>query len=229
MTLKEKTLMVFDTETIGVTRKFIYDIAWIITNKKGKILKATHHLVNEIITNPRMMMDAYYAQKIFSHYIPALNEQQCILTPWKMIRDLFLDDIKTFDVRVLSAYNLLFDKGAMTATHQLLSPVSGKFLTQRVDMLDIWLFACSCAFNRSSYHELAKRYNWISDAGNVRTTAQHAYRYLCGDRHFEEQHIAIHDAQIETEILARLFAQKKTVPYNVLNAMPWRIAQKIKK
>jgi hypothetical protein len=60
----------------------------------------------------------------------------------------------------------------------------------------------------------------------VRTTAEKVYSYLSGNPDFIESHTALHDAQIETEILHRLLARKTPIPYNVLDHMPWRKAQK---
>jgi hypothetical protein len=80
------------------------------------------------------------------------------------------------------------------------------------------------------FHAIAesqgKGTGWITEAGNVRTNAEKVYAYLSGDLDFIESHTALHDAQIETEILQRLLAKKKTIPYNVLDHMPWRKAQK---
>jgi hypothetical protein len=67
---------------------------------------------------------------------------------------------------------------------------------------------------------------WITPANNVRTTAEKVYAYLTGQHDFVESHTALSDAQIETEILHRLLAKRKTIPYNNPNlASPWRRAQ----
>jgi hypothetical protein len=73
--------------------------------------------------------------------------------------------------------------------------------------------------------EKARDYSWVSEANNVRTTAEKAYAFLSGDVNFVESHTALHDAQIETIILKKLLQRKKTIPYNRLVGMPWRSAQ----
>ena len=42
---------------------------------------------------------------------------------------------------------------------------------------------------------------------------------------FIEDHTALSDAIIETQILASCFAQKKRIPYGKINAQPWRLVQ----
>ena len=43
---------------------------------------------------------------------------------------------------------------------------------------------------------------------------------------FIEDHTALSDAIIETQIMAACFAQKKRIPYGIINAQPWRIVNK---
>ena len=64
---------------------------------------------------------------------------------------------------------------------------------------------------------------WVSKAGNINTGAEYAYRFCAGDWGFIEDHTALSDAKIETDIMAACFAAKKRVPYGVMNAQPWRI------
>ena len=98
-----------------------------------------------------------------------------------------------------------------------------KFLNYVPKLLDIWQFACETILNRPTYRNMAQKYNWISEAGNIRTSAECAYRYVAHQPEAIEAHTALCDARIEGEILAKCFRQKKTVPYGVMNAQPWRI------
>jgi len=200
--IKQKIFLTLDTETVGLPPKnFVYDVGYTIHNKAGEIFAARSFLVRDVITDPKKMMSAFYAKKIFSFYIPALDEGTMKL--WDA----------NFDIRDMNSTNALL-KGA---------PI----IPRPVDRLCIWNFACNVLLNRPTYHAMADANGWRSRAGNVRTTAEHTYRYITGLTDFIESHTALHDAEIETDILTRCFAQKKTIPYNELPAMPWQIAQKV--
>ncbi len=65
----------------------------------------------------------------------------------------------------------------------------------------------------------------MSPAGNIKTGAEFCYRYTSQNPDFIEDHTALSDAIIETQILAACFAMKKRIPYGKINAQPWRLVQ----
>jgi len=235
--MKEKRFLVADTETTGIgSKSFVFDFGYVISNRKGKIFIERNFLVTEILTNPRTMLGALYNKewrammggKIFSHYIPELAAHNIGLTGWHDVLAILRDDILTYDVDVFSAFNLPFDLGALNKTHQKIA--SKKLNFDRLDLLCLWEFSCVTVCRSRLYHDIARAQGtdtgWITQANNVRTTAEKVYAFLSGDLGFIESHTALHDAQIETEILHRLLAKKTPIPYNVLQHMPWRKAQR---
>lgn len=235
--MKAKAFMVSDTETCGLaSRARVFDFAYVIATRKNVLLERSF-LVREILTNPRYMLGALqdtrwrdmFGGKLFRHYMPALNSGALHIYPWHEILDTMREDMLTYDVSVFSAYNLRFDLGALNRTHNIIASKNLDF--SRLDLLCLWEFACVTVCNSQLYHDIANSYGkesgWITDANNVRTNAEKVYAYLSGDHNFIESHTALADAQIETEILQRLLAKKKTIPYNVLDHMPWQKAQRI--
>jgi hypothetical protein len=221
--MKSKVFICCDTETVGLPpHNLVYDLAYTIATRKT-ILAKRSFLVRETITDAEEMMGAFYAKKIFSFYIPELDSGTMQLYNWADVVNTLRSDIAIYGVDVFAAYNIGFDMGAIAATNK--RHATGKVLEKKIDLLDLWTFACVGALNTRSYHNLAKQENWISEAGNVRTTAEKAYAFLAGQFDFEEQHTALDDALIETVIMQRLLARKKTIPYNNVAAMPWQLAQ----
>lgn len=219
--MKKKIIMVLDTETADLTGS-IYDIGYTITDKQGNIALTRNWLVEEIFTDAKKMMGAFYAGKIFTHYAPMLQRGDIELTSWSTIIETMRTDILEHNVNVFAAYNLPFDIRVMRNTHAALG-YTGKILPYSLDQLCIWQFACETKLNTRLYKELAAEQGWVSDAGNIRTGAEYAYRFCAGDWGFIEDHTALSDAIIETEILARCFATNSKIPYNKKSAMPWRI------
>jgi len=217
----KKIIMVLDTETADLTGS-VYDIGYTITDKRGKIALTRNWLVEEIFTDAKKMMGAFYAGKIFSHYAPMLQRGEIELTSWSTIIDTMRADILEHGVNILAAYNLPFDTRVMRNTHTALG-YTDKILPHSLDQLCIWQFACETKLNTRLYKELAQAEGWVSEAGNIRTGAEYAYRFCAGNWGFIEDHTALSDAIIETLILARCFATGAKIPYNKKSAMPWRI------
>jgi hypothetical protein len=140
--------------------------------------------------------------------------------------------MRTHDVKVFAAYNLDFDRRALQQTQTQICD-KGKILEYKPDLLCLWDMACSTVCNSRLYHDVARSLGvergWITEAGNVRTTAEKTFAFLTGNHKFIESHTALEDARIETEILQRMLAKRKTIPYNNPTlAMPWRRAQILK-
>lgn len=234
--MKAKRFLVADGESTGLgNRAFLFDFAYTIATRR-EILCERSFLVREILCNPSIMLRAYWdsawrdmmGKKLFTDYIPMLSRGDARLYSWREIVETLRDDMLTHGVDVFSAYNLGFDMRAISNTHKLMEH-QDKVLPYRPDLLCLWEFACSTLCNTPMYHrvahELGNDTGWITDAGNVRTNAEKVYAYLTQNLDFIESHTALADAQIETEILQRLLAKKKPIPYNVLDHMPWRKAQ----
>ena len=223
--IKPNTFLTIDTETCDLAGN-VYDIGWTIHNKRGEIRREFNALVLETFSDPRKMMGAFYADKLFTHYAPMLERGEIVRMPWLDIVAQLRADIIEHDVTVLCAYNLAFDKRVLAQTHDLLGD-GQKLLPRWVELLDIWRFACETKLNQATYKRLARAQDWVSDAGNIRTGAQYAYRFCSGDWGFIEDHTALSDARIETSILAECFRQKKRIPYGLVKdkygSQPWRI------
>ena len=223
MTIQNLSIMVGDTETVGL-EGHVYDVGYCIANKRGNIALERNWLVEENFTNPKKMMGAFYAGKHFSHYARMLQDGEIRLTPWAEIIETLRDDWETYDCNVFAAYNAGFDLRVIQQTHEDLG-FEGDALPD-AKILDIWQFACETKLSQKSYANIARSQGWVSSKGNIKTGAEFAHRYCSGDLSFIEDHTALSDSRIEVAILAECFAQKKRVPYGIVNAAPWRIVNK---
>lgn len=220
--MQPNIIAIVDVETAGeINRPLIYDFAYRIVNKKGEVLAQHNALVQEIITNPSLMIRAYYHRKIYNSYIPMLDRGEVHLSTWGAIRLKFLTDCKKHNVNIISAYNLPFDSRAIRATQNKIA--YGKFLNFTPKQLCLWRWACLVLFDTPAYKEIAQRKRWVSEAGNYRTTAEHAQKFITNDPHFIEAHTAAEDVKIETNIMRACYARKKRVPYNEVGMATWQV------
>lgn len=219
--MREISIMTIDTETATLTGG-VYDLAFVVHNKKGRIVERFNAVVRETATDADKMMGAYYARKMFTHYLPMVAEQAIPLMHWSAIVEAIRSAITRHSVSVVAAYNLAFDRRVIRATHRQLG-FKGAILPAGVQQLDIWEFACRAKLVQKKYRTLARSLGWVSEAGNIKTTAECAYRYTSGDHNFIEAHTALHDAEIESEILTACYAAKGKVPYNIVTGQPWKL------
>ena len=214
-------ILTLDTETADLSGN-VYDLGYIIHDRNGNELTRFNALVSEIFTQPKIMMGAFYAKKLFSHYAPMLDRGEIKMQSWQFIIDRLRSDIVEYNVTTIAAYNIGFDMRAMNSTHRALTDES-KVLESPCKILDIWQYACEAKLKSRNYKKIAESFGWVSPKGNIKTGAEFAYRFCSGDYGFIEDHTALSDCVIEVEILRQCFKTKKKIPYGKYNQAPWRI------
>ena len=147
------------------------------------------------------------------------------LTSWQNIIDLFRFQLRDYNVSAIAAYNMQFDIKAMRQTHGQYG--DGASVTGGgYDALCLWQFVCQSILSRPKFQKIATELGWFkTSTGNVYTNAEKAYAYISGDWGFTEEHTALADVEIETEIFAACMKQKRTIPYNDIWGSPWQLAQ----
>lgn len=221
---RRKYIMVVDVETAGgFDNPLVYDIGVAITDKKGNIYDTRSFIIEEIFSNTKLMSSAYYSKKV-PLYHTKLAEGKAELISFINAREQILNLLSEYKVSQISAYNLLFDMGALTNTSKKLN-VSNKFLTSEfkdIDCKDIWAFACSNLYTQKTFQKVAMKNGWYSAAGNLQTTAEVGYRYITGENDFIEEHTGLADVLIECKIMAKCYSQNKKKVANIISH-PWKI------
>ncbi len=216
--MRKNIYCVFDTETIGIDKKWIYDLGMVVIGKTGRPLYEKRWIIDEVINIPNIEEIAFYGEKIRTFY----NKEQSV--KFAFAREEFRDIMKYFQVNVITAYNLQFDMSAIKQTLEF-TEIGKKFLNDTVDYFDLWNASCNSFFQQKQYKEMAKKYGWVSEKGNFGTSAEVAYRFITKNPNFVESHTALEDARIEAIILQEVCRQKKGYQKNQIIHMPWRKVQ----
>lgn len=224
--------LVLDTEGLGLNdkknkiygRQRSYDIGYVIIDKKGRIQKMYNALTQEIFGNPELMSTAYFADKIPLYDYMLDNKEIKI----KMFQDIIKQlkrDLKKFKIKGIFAFNVDYDINALVETAQFAlpkdqrpklkyeltsngkhKPLFEKFLQSlldtKVEFYDIWTMSCMTLCQQKTFLANAK----YTPNGNIITNAEKIYQYITDTEDFIEDHTALSDAIIESEILARIFA-----------------------
>jgi hypothetical protein len=221
---------VVDTETANtIEQPLPYDIGWVVCDSKGNIYERRSYVVAEIFLGMKDLMEsAYYAEKIPAYWDDIRSGKRIVKGMWD-IRKAMMNDIKTYKIKNVGAYNMGFD---MRALNNLVRYVSKSWkrwwFPFGVDYFCIWNMACNSILNRATYINFAEKNGLISASDNIITSAECAYRYITNSIEFIENHTGLEDVEIEVAIMAECYRQHKKLDKKI-NSACWRVVQRKRK
>jgi len=210
----KNTWLIADTETNF--SRYIFDIAWSIALRTGKILTSENYLVKEIITDPDCSK-SFYQKKHYSDYIPMLARGDVDLMAWNDITALLHSHLFDYDCKAFCAYNAGFDLSAIRKTELFLNEEITPCVQEILDydFLCIQKFMADTTAHTATYSKTALANGWVTAKAKLPSLkAENLYRYVTANPNFEEEHTALEDVLIETALLAHAFRKHSKVPYN---------------
>lgn len=230
MSRQKELFMVLDTETANsVEEPLPYDIGYAICDRHGNIELTRSFVVAEIfLDNKDLMQTAYYAVKI-PQYWEDIKSGKRQLKSFYFIRRQIKEDMKNYNITKVGAYNMGFDKRALNNDARYITKSFLRwFFPHGTEYFCIWNMACDTILNRPSYIKFAIKNGFVSEKGNIQTSAECAYKYLTKDTDFAECHTGLEDVLIEVAIMAYCYRQHKKFD-NSINSSCWRKVQKARK
>lgn len=213
--------LVLDVET--TMDKMVYDIGYAVADKHGNIYHEGSFIVPEVFFNKEKMQSAFYWDK-YNDYLAGAGFKWAVF-PMFRIRGAIHRIMKMYNIDKIAAYNCNFDRTATEKTWEALYPNAGRFFPENCKYYCIQHMATQVLFTQPTYLKHAALNGWESEKGNVRTKAEHAYRYISNNDTFDEEHTGLKDVEIEVQIMAKCFAQHKHMEKGVYSAC-WKIPQK---
>jgi len=222
---KRKTyFMVLDVETANtVEDPLVYDIGYIIGDKRGNIVEKASFAIWEIFEKePELMNTAYYAEKLPQYYDEIARGERKVVpikAAWNRIRQ----DIEKYKVKKVFAYNAFFDRSALNRTLRYITKSQYRwFMPYGTEFHCIWNAACTSIFQTPTFKRMARKNSWYSKSGKYfLTNAETAYRFLTNKHQFVEAHKGIDDVLIEYYILLRILKRKKKIDTSI-NRLCWQ-------
>lgn len=222
--------LVLDVETANsLEQPLPYDIGWAVCDRYGNILEQRSYIVAEIYHDlSDVMKTAYYAEKIPQYEEDIRTGKRTVATMFTIRRQM-LADMKNYKIKQVGAYNMAFDKKALT---NLIRYVSKSFCRWwfpfGTEFFCIWNMACDALLERKSYIDFAVKNGLLSEKNNVLTSAECVYRYMKKNMDFIESHTGLEDVLIEVEIMAYCYRQHKKMQ-RTINPSCWMRVQKKRK
>lgn len=201
---KPTLFVVTDIETT-LKRRIAFDIAWKTIDKRGREYGRGSFIVREAF-----QLDVPYFKEKLGHYFD--DTYSHLIQPASIyeIRDEYNAQIKYFQERghrvIAAAYNAAFDFKYLPETaRQVTGNPWERWMYRKVDLLDIWHYwGQSVPLHYNARPSNSGKY--------LSTSAESAYRFEFMNPEFIERHIAWHDCEIESQILRKAIARKKSLP-----------------
>lgn len=210
-------LIIFDTETTSLEKPFCYNIGYVIVDEDFNELVKRDFVCEQVWHNPMLFSTAYYANKR-DIYVKAMRGRTTIMDKFGYICQAMIRDFKKYEVGAAYAYNSPFDEKVFNFNCDWFK-CNNPFDT--IPIYDIRGYAHQfiCDYN---FKEWCEEHEQFTESGNYSTTAETLYRYLTQNVDFTEEHTALSDSEIETEILykAVLFGAKLDTSYPTYRSIP---------
>ena len=223
---RKKYIMVLDVETANTIIEpnakndgLVYDIGFVICDKKGKIYAKRSFAIKEIFDWKELMSTAYYKDKLPKYYEKLKQKKMEKTTIWEA-RKRITKAIEYFNIQEVYAYNANFDYTTLNNTIRYLSGSGCRwFFPYGVTICDIWHIACQTLCKQKTF----QFENVRNEKNNLITNAERVFSY-CEQEDFTEDHTGLEDAIVESQILARCFKSHLKIDKSI-NRACWRIPQ----
>ena len=218
--------LVLDVETANSTNDpLVYDLGFAVCDRKGNIYEAESYVVSDIFyKETELMQTAYYHEKLPKYY-EGIKEKAFKVINFYTAKKRIADLIEQYNIKAVCAYNASFDTKALNTTQRYLTNSKYRyFLPYGTEIYCIWHMACQVICTQKRYIKFCLDNGFVSENGNIKTSAETVFAYMTKNKKYEECHTGLQDVLIETQIMAKCFAQHKKMNKKI-NRLCWRIPQ----
>lgn len=195
-----KNIIIIDTETIDLQKRFIYDVGFIVANLGDEAfttISEQSFIIKQIYDNKILFNTGYYANKR-PLYVSKLKSKKSQRKHYGHTLRFIEKTLKLYSVNEVYAYNSDFDKNGFE--------YNSKFFKSRNPLrnktwIDIHAIANNFIHSTEDYQNFAKQNGFVTQKGYIQTNAEVTYKYLMNDLNFQEEHTGLEDCKIELDIL----------------------------
>ena len=220
--MAKERFIVLDVEGQQTCRP--YNVGYIITDRYGKIYKKRsialpqyffENINNSIRTGICEEMHHKNIEEITQDFSKPKRKRKYLALGTNEFFKMFEKDVKKHKVKIIYAYNVTFDKGAMFRLF------GERFADFNFEFRDIITGILYTKLLTKRYLTFCKENGYMTEKGNYQYKAEIVYRYLTGLKEFIEEHTGLSDVLIEYEILLSVFKTHKST--NWIPTQAWRI------
>lgn len=217
-----KRIMVLDVE--GMSGFSPYNVGYIIGDFKGNIYQQrSFALPNNIWENLQNCFNAREMthtniQEILKDFGGGDSRKYDYISNVDFI-ETFEKDLRDFYVKEIYAYNCAFDKSSIRNLY-------GNRPMPKVEWCDIWSCVVHSRCLTKKYVKFCLKNGFVTEKGNIKTSAEVAYAYKTKNISFVEEHTGLADCGIEYELLLWAKDSKKKMVKS-FSTPAWKILRGI--
>lgn len=203
--------IMIDTETANtMDDPLCYDISWQVIDSHGRAYKSRSFAVSEVYYGmPHLMANAYYANKL-PIYEQEIVAREKVVASLFFIKQALARDCKEYDCKFICAHNARFDYKSLHTTQRYLTSSKYRwFVPYGLVWWDTMKMAQQTICKMPTYKAFCEKHGYKTKNGQLRKTAEILYRFIAQNNEFVEEHRALHDVEIEREILAYCVRQHR--------------------
>lgn len=191
-------IMIFDTETTNLERPFCYNIGYtVLDTETNTVVLEKDYVVEQIWHNVPLFSSAYYADKR-PIYVSRMKARKTIMKKYGYIMQDMIKDINKYDICAAYAYNSSFDEKVFNFNCDWFKCINP---FDNIPIFDIRGYVHNKIAFTAEYQSFCETNQFFTESGNYSTTAEALFRYISKQLDFVEEHTALSDSKIETEIL----------------------------
>ena len=195
--MNTKNIVIFDTETTSLNKPFCYNIGYNIVNvETQKSILQKEFVVEQVWHNKMCFASSYYAEKR-PFYVKEMRSRKIKMEKFGYICQEMIRDFNNYNVSIAFAYNSSFDEKVFDFNCDWFK-CNNPFDT--VEIKDIRGFVHNFIID-NDYIKFCEDNERFTESGNYSTTAETVMQYITNNAGFIEDHTALSDTLIETEIL----------------------------
>lgn len=213
LNIDTETCNTIETENgLDMSNVLVYDIGFQVIDKNGNVYEQDSYVISDIFLDEKeLMKSAYYCDKI-PIYLEDIKAKKRKLRSWFTVRKRILEIIEKYNINIACAYNARFDSNALNITTRYITKSSLRYYFPKKYNIVWWdslKMARDTIIKQKNYIEFCHEHGFLTKNNKVRATAEVVFRYISQDLDFIESHTGLEDVIIETQIVAKCFAQHK--------------------
>lgn len=195
--------IIFDTETLNLNKPNCYNVGYqIVDLANGKVLCKRDFVIKQIYDNKILFNSAYYADKR-PLYTSKMKGRTAKKVYWGEMCRQMCNDIKQHQVADGFAYNASFDIKVFDYNHNYFKNKRKPLNLLNVhDIMDY----IEPIISLKEYDDFTRANGNITESGRTKRTAETLFAYLTNNKDYAEEHTALEDSKIETDILLTALA-----------------------
>jgi hypothetical protein len=195
-----ETILLVDTEFVGLTKPFVYDLSYIVAEKVGDKfipIKSVGNVVKQVYENRMLFETAFYSSKK-KLYTQALRKKDYQKKYFGNIMREMKNDIEKYNITKVMGYNVSADKRSIQFTSDFIKSDNA---LKNLEFIDLMPIVVNYICDTDDYKKFARENSLITEKGYYKMSVESVSKFIYKNADFVEKHLGKDDNKHELELL----------------------------